>query len=81
LQPLQLKEKVRKLIGWIGCSPIPLTIQELEQAVTVISQGAKGNGLVFTRLDIARICGPIVEVIDDYVQFVHFTVQEYVVEL
>jgi hypothetical protein len=71
-----LKEKARKLIGWIGCSPISLTIQELEQAVTVTTQGVKGNGLVLSRLDIARICGPVVEIVNDYVQFVHFTVQE-----
>ena len=29
-------------------------------------------------LNIVELCGPIVEVVDEYVQFVHFTVKEYV---
>ena len=71
-----LKDKVRKILGWIGCAPIPLTIQELEQALVVSREDIKGAAKVIAVLNMPRICGPIVEVVDDYVQFVHFTVKE-----
>ena len=76
LSPSVLKDKARKLLGWIGCSPMPLMIQEMEQALTVSPDDMEGNVRVLANLDIKKICGPIVEVVDDYVQFVHFTVKE-----
>lgn len=33
---------------------------------------------VISKLNLVAICGPIVEVADNYVQFVHFTAKEYV---
>ena len=76
LNPPTLKEKARKLLGWIGCCPTPLTIQEMEQALTVSLDDIEGNARVLSNLDIIKVCGPIVEVVEDYVQFVHFTVKE-----
>ena len=55
---------------------MPLMIQEMEQALTVSPDDMEGNIRVLANLDIVKICGPIVEVVDDYVQFVHFTVKE-----
>ena len=76
LSPPALKEKARKLPGWIGCSPTPLTVQEMEQALTVSPDNMEGNARVLANLNIIKICGPIVEVVEDSVQFVHFTVKE-----
>jgi hypothetical protein len=76
LNPPALKEKARKLLGWIGCSPTPLTIQEMEQALTVSLDDIEGSARVLSNLNIIKVCGPIVEVVEDYVQFVHFTVKE-----
>lgn len=55
---------------------MPLTIQEIEQALIVSREGVEGSAKVIAALNMPRICGPIVEVVDDYVQFVHFTVKE-----
>jgi hypothetical protein len=55
---------------------MPLTIQEIEQALVVSREGVEGSAKVIAALNMPRICGPIVEVVDDYVQFVHFTVKE-----
>ncbi|KAL9621920.1 MAG: hypothetical protein Q9160_003741 [Pyrenula sp. 1 TL-2023] len=77
LRPPALKNKARKLLGWIGCSPTPLTIQEMEQALLIDFDDTEGSLTVLSRLNIIKICGSIVEVVDDYVQFVHFTVKEY----
>jgi hypothetical protein len=76
LKPESLQDKARKILGWIGCAPMPLTIQEIEQALTVTTEDIEGNARVVASLPINQICGPIVEVVDDYVQFVHFTVKE-----
>jgi hypothetical protein len=72
----RLKEKARRLLGWIGCAPTPLTLHELEQALIISSDDTEGSARVQVSLNIARICGPIVEVIDDYVHLVHFTAKE-----
>ena len=54
---------------------MPLKIQEIEQALVISREGLKGYAVIAV-LNMPRICGPIVEVVDDYVQFVHFTVRE-----
>ena len=71
-----LRDKARKLLGWIGSSPTPLTVQEIEQALLVRLDDVDGDVRVIGRLNPVQICGPILEVVDDYVQFVHFTVKE-----
>ncbi|KAF2239008.1 hypothetical protein EV356DRAFT_504364 [Viridothelium virens] len=77
LHPPKLKEKARKLLGWIGCSPTALTIQEMEQALVIDPQDLDGDSRVQSRLNVTKICGPIVEIVGGFVQFVHFTVKEY----
>jgi len=54
----------------------PLTIQEIEQALTVKMDDVDGDVKVIARLNPIRVCGPILELVDDYVQFVHFTAKE-----
>jgi hypothetical protein len=76
LNPPKLREKARRLLGWIGTTHKALTVQELEQALVISPDDTEWNAKVQGNLNIARICGPIVEVIDGYVHFVHFTVKE-----
>ena len=71
-----MRDKARKLLGWIGCSPTPLTIYEIEQALTISLDDFEGNKRILANLNIVKMCGPIIEVVDEYVQFVHFTVNE-----
>jgi hypothetical protein len=71
-----MREKARTIIGWIGVSPAPFSIYELEQALLVQSQGLNGMSLAKSKLPIDSICGPIIELVSGYVQFVHFTVQQ-----
>lgn len=54
-----------------------MTIQELEQALLVTGENEESSVRISSSLNVVKLCGPIVEVIDDYVQFVHFTVKEY----
>ncbi|CZR60110.1 related to NACHT domain protein [Phialocephala subalpina] len=78
LNPPALRDKARKLLGWIGSSLTPLTIQEIEQALIIRMDDIDGDVRVIARLNPVRVCGPILEVVDDYVQFVHFTAREYI---
>lgn len=71
------RNRTRNILGWIGCSPTPLKINELEQALLVDVEDPQSNVRVSCSLNLVELCGPIVEVIDEYVQFVHFTVKEY----
>ena len=68
--------KARKLIGWIACSPTPLTPPEIQAALSIKFDDEIGKFCPIANLDLRRICGPIVEVVDGYAQFVHFTVKE-----
>ncbi|KAK5267403.1 hypothetical protein LTR96_007436 [Exophiala xenobiotica] len=77
LRPLDLKEKALKIIKWVGCAPSPMTTTELGQALLVRHPDEEAVTKSLP-MDFPRLCGPIVEVVDEYVQFVHFTVREYI---
>jgi len=61
-----------------------MTRQEMEQGLLVHSNAHSEDGerksaaltRTATPLNIVRLCGPIVEMIGDCPQFVHFTVKE-----
>ncbi len=54
-----------------------MTIKEIEQALRSSHEDTEGSARVIGGvLDMPKICGPIVEVVDEYVQFVHFTAKE-----
>lgn len=77
--PDTLREKARKLLGWACCSQREFTRYEMEQAL-LIAEGRECPR-VDASLDILKLCGPIVEVVNDKVQLVHFTVKKYVTHL
>jgi hypothetical protein len=47
----------------------------MEQALLVDSE-SKAAPSVIASVNFVRICGPIIEIVDDIPQFVHFTVKE-----
>ncbi|RYP73410.1 hypothetical protein DL770_007779 [Monosporascus sp. CRB-9-2] len=71
------RDKARRILGWVGCSPVPMTIQELEQALSIRAGDYRQIPKGYSALNLVRLCGPVVEVLDDEVQFVHFTAKEY----
>jgi hypothetical protein len=79
-QNLNSKERlmVRKIMEWIGCANFPLTVEELLQALAIIpGQDDFLKGRKAFR-DILKLCGPIIEIENNVVQFVHFTARECV---
>ncbi|KAF4452091.1 NACHT domain protein [Fusarium austroafricanum] len=76
----KLRSKCRRILGWIACAPLALTAPEMEQALAVKFH-TRGNSkhvpTVVNKFNFVKMCGPIIEVMDEKLQFVHFTVHEY----
>ena len=71
-------------MGWIECAPIPLTIPEMEQALSIDAdpdRKLEKVPQVLGKLNFVQMCGPIIEVMGEKLQFVHFTVPEYVLDV
>ncbi|KAL9074285.1 MAG: hypothetical protein Q9157_004450 [Trypethelium eluteriae] len=49
----------------------------MEQALVIDPQDLDGDSRVQSELNVTKICDPIVEIVGGFVQFVHFTVKEY----
>ncbi|KAI1122695.1 hypothetical protein F5Y10DRAFT_281496 [Nemania abortiva] len=75
--PTALRRKARTILGWIGCSPTPMTVHEMEQAL-LVDIDSKVAPSIRAPMRFVQICGPIVEVVGESPQFVHFTVKEYI---
>lgn len=76
--PPNQQDIVRHTLEWIGCATSPLTKEEILQALAITPgemNFAKGRK-VFA--DILELCGPIIEIENGVLQFVHFTAKEYI---
>ncbi|KIA75967.1 hypothetical protein HK57_00235 [Aspergillus ustus] len=77
LRPPSVRDKAKRIIGWVACSPTPLMVQEIQHALAIQPGDLKPSSTQAMAPNLDRLCGPIIEIRDGYVQFVHFTVQEY----
>ncbi|KAI9684612.1 MAG: hypothetical protein M1822_005700 [Bathelium mastoideum] len=74
---LREQKEARTILSWVACSNFPFTKEEIQFAVSM-SNGvnpSKANHESF--LNIIQRCGPIIEIFEGVVQFVHFTAKEY----
>lgn len=69
-------ERAKRLLGWIACSLVPLTVEEAQQALAIETQSPEQTYSVFAKLDPVELLGPIVETAGGYIRFVHFTAKE-----
>ncbi|KAL2130484.1 hypothetical protein VTI74DRAFT_6338 [Chaetomium olivicolor] len=72
-----LRRKAHRILGWIGCSPVPMTRYEMEQALLIDSTSNVAPSVIAST-NFVRICGPIIEIMDESLRFVHFTAKEYI---
>ncbi|KAE8378971.1 NACHT domain protein [Aspergillus bertholletiae] len=74
------REERRKVLGWVGCAPIPMTISEMEQALLVNPDPDCSIHVPASIIQKAflEMCGPLLEIVDGKLQFVHFTVRQYI---
>ena len=68
--------EARRILEWIGCATFSLRKEELLQAIVIKPNeyGFRKSRKAFR--DILKLCGPIIEIENDVVQFVHFTAKE-----
>ncbi|KAI1125767.1 hypothetical protein F5Y10DRAFT_246294 [Nemania abortiva] len=71
-------EKAHLLLGWIACSSVSITIEEAQQALAIRPSNPDQVFTPAVKLDVVDILGPIVEVVDNGIRFVHFTAKEYI---
>ncbi|KAI0383445.1 hypothetical protein F5Y04DRAFT_269771 [Hypomontagnella monticulosa] len=71
-------EKAWRLLGWVACSTAPITVEEAHQALVIAPGNREQVFDMVAKLDVVELLGPIVETVDTYIRFVHFTAKEYV---
>jgi hypothetical protein len=64
------------ILEWVACSKLPLSKNEIQLAVSVSSGADPSKGNTESFLNILQRCGPILEILDEIVQFVHFSARE-----
>ncbi|KAJ0108128.1 uncharacterized protein J7T55_007247 [Diaporthe amygdali] len=74
----RVAEKAWRLLGWIACSPTPLTVEEAGQALVLQPCNRDQVFNAVTKLDVVKVLGPIVETVGGYIRFVHFTAKDYI---
>jgi hypothetical protein len=66
----------KRVIRWLGCSHVPLTQLELEQAMLLGNEEADDAPRVDSSTDLVNLCGPIAELIGETPKLAHFTAHE-----
>ncbi|RKL29949.1 hypothetical protein BFJ72_g11818 [Fusarium proliferatum] len=74
--PSSAQKQCKKILSWIACSPVQITRHEMEQAL-IIKTDHRSIPPVRSTLNTLPLCGPLVEVQEENLKFVHFTVKEY----
>ncbi|KAK8134954.1 hypothetical protein PG984_006966 [Apiospora sp. TS-2023a] len=77
LSPTQ-KATAQRVLQWLSCALRPLREEEILQILVIDPRATKfAKGKRFNA-DIRRRCGPIIEVVDGTVRFVHFSAKQYI---
>ncbi|KAI4861312.1 hypothetical protein F4820DRAFT_461052 [Hypoxylon rubiginosum] len=82
LARIKSKPTARIILQWIACARRPLTEEEMLQILAVKPGQLDFTEVGFTKVrkefrDIRKECGPIIEISNDTIRFVHFSAKEY----
>ena len=75
LSPLE-RAQAKAILEWVSCSIVPISRNEIQAALSVARGKDPSRGRKEPLLDVVRWCGPIAEIIDDHIYFVHFSAKE-----
>lgn len=75
LSPLE-RAQARAILEWVSCSIVPISRNEIQAALFVARGKDPSRGRKEPLLDVVRRCGPIVEIVNDHIYFVHFSAKE-----
>ncbi|EUC40122.1 hypothetical protein COCMIDRAFT_30891 [Bipolaris oryzae ATCC 44560] len=79
--PPQAKLEAKQILEWVSCSLDLITKSEIQFAL-MIARGkdpSRGSRRLF--MDIFQRCGPIIEEINGYIRFVHFSAREFLLHV
>ena len=68
--------QAKAILEWVSCSIVPVRTVEIQLALAVGNERDPFQGCRESLLDVVRRCGPILEVVDKYIYFVHFSAKE-----
>ncbi|KIX07366.1 uncharacterized protein Z518_02019 [Rhinocladiella mackenziei CBS 650.93] len=78
--PERDRDQVKRILGWVAGSQISIQKRELEVAFSI----REGDRMVLRDrrvfLNVLHLCGPIVEIREDTIRFVHFTAKQYLAD-
>ncbi|KAI2621405.1 hypothetical protein GGS26DRAFT_262370 [Hypomontagnella submonticulosa] len=72
-----LRTTVRTILQWVTCARRPLREEEILQVLAIEPDKADFTKGRKEFRDICKACGPIIEINESTVQFVHFSAKEY----
>ncbi|KAK3983781.1 hypothetical protein QBC44DRAFT_45029 [Cladorrhinum sp. PSN332] len=76
--PENNRKVVHNLLQWVVCARRPLRSEELLQILVIeVGEDDFPNGYRKEYRDLLETCGPIIEIVEDTVRFVHFSAKEY----
>ena len=70
------RHQAKGILEWISCSIVPVRTIEIQFALSIASDKDPFQGRRESLLNVVKRCGPILEVIDEHVYFVHFSAKE-----
>lgn len=73
------RQEIRQILSMTASCEVPLTKTEIQLGVFLSLGGDPSQGCERLLLNICKQCGPIIEEVDGYIQFVHFTAHEYAI--
>ena len=76
LSRIKESQYAKKVLQWMVCAKTPLREAEVLQALLVKPLLTDFQKQRKAWVDVQRECGPIIEIRDGVVRFVHFTAQE-----
>ena len=68
--------QARAILEWVSCSMVPVSPNEVQQALSVARGKDPSRGRKELPLDVVQCCGPLLEIIDERIYFVHFSAKE-----
>lgn len=70
------RTQAEAIFEWVSCSVVPVRTVEIQLALSVANDRDPFHGCRESLLDVVRRCGPILEVLDEHIYFVHFSAKE-----
>ena len=70
------RTQARVILEWVSCSFVPISRNEIQVALLVARGKDPSRGRKEPFLDVVRRCGPIIEIVNDHIYFVHFSAKE-----